>query len=123
MARQSLFPPSLNTAVFVDRKNYRLQDIQLSKIGRGKYRPRQTLVPEGAFPRTPLARSLVGPLRPTPLAHPESTYVSDPETFRRSLSLARLEPLTRRSRRTLKLSSPQLSDSHEISALRTRWPA
>ena len=31
----NVFPPSLNTAVFVDRKNYRLQDIQLSKILRG----------------------------------------------------------------------------------------
>jgi hypothetical protein len=33
-------PHTKNTAVFVDRKNYRLQDIQLSKINPGEISPR-----------------------------------------------------------------------------------
>jgi hypothetical protein len=49
-----VFPPSLNTAVFVDRKNYRLQDIQLSKISRGSFAP----------PEPPQRASLAGPLAP-----------------------------------------------------------
>src|SRR5947207_1361787 len=44
-----------NTACVVVGKNYRLQNIQLSKITRG------------AAPPEPPARSLAGPLRPAPL--------------------------------------------------------
>ena len=65
--RQSLFPTLTKNycCVFVDRKNYRLQDIQLSKISRGKYRPRQTFGGRGRFPPEPpsLAHSW-GPYAP-----------------------------------------------------------
>ena len=56
--RQSLFlnPHLEHTAVFVDRKNYRLQDIQLSKIFRG-----------ASLRRTPHRRRSLGPLLPAPL--------------------------------------------------------
>jgi hypothetical protein len=52
-------PPSLSRAPadFVVGKNYRLQDIQLSKIIRGKYRPLGTYGGSGRFPPDPL-RSL-----------------------------------------------------------------
>jgi hypothetical protein len=61
-------PPSLSRAPadFVVGKNYRLQDIQLSKIIRGKYRPSELTVARGAFPRTPFAHSLAGPQSPAP---------------------------------------------------------
>ena len=45
-------------------KNYRLQDIQLSKIFRGKNRPSELTAARGAFPRTPFAHSLAGPQSP-----------------------------------------------------------
>jgi hypothetical protein len=51
---------------FVVGKNYRLQDIQLSKIFRGNYRPSELTVARGAFPRTPFAHSLAGPQSPAP---------------------------------------------------------
>ena len=61
-------PPSLSRAPadFVVGKNYRLQDIQLSKIFRGNYRPSELTVARGAFPRTPFAHSLAGPQSPAP---------------------------------------------------------
>src|SRR5436309_3203030 len=50
-------------------KNYRLQDIQLSKITPGEMSPRGIFRwSRGAFPRTPFARSLAGPRCPAPFA-------------------------------------------------------
>ena len=46
---------------FVVGKNYRLQDIQLSKIIRGKYRPSELPVARGAFPGPPSLTQSRGP--------------------------------------------------------------
>ena len=61
---------SLHTALcdFVVGKNYRLQDIQLSKITPGAIAPRKPSKARGDFPRTPFARSRAGPQSPTPFA-------------------------------------------------------
>ena len=53
---------------FVVGKNYRLQDIQLSKITPGAIAPRKPSKARGDFPRTPFARSRAGPQSPTPFA-------------------------------------------------------
>src|SRR4029453_8186999 len=54
--------------VCVVGKNYRLQDIQLSKITPGESAPRNFFGgPRGYFPRTPFAQSLAGPQSPAPL--------------------------------------------------------
>jgi len=75
----NVFPPSLKHCVcFVDRKNYRLQDIQLSKISRRSFAP----------PGPPRLARLRGPLRPR--AAREA----------RSLFARALESLSRRTRRT-----------------------
>src|SRR5262245_41194595 len=53
--------------VFVVGKNYRLQNIQLSKITPGDIAPRNSFGgARGDFPRTPLAHSLAGPQSPAP---------------------------------------------------------
>ena len=71
-ARQSLLSTlTKNTASFVDQKNYRLQDIQLSKNSRGT-----------SSHRTPLLAHVRGPCRPTPFARAPSL------SLRRHLSLA-----------------------------------
>ena len=64
------FPPSLKntTCFFVDRKNYRLQDIQLSKIRPGDF-----------VPPDPLSPSLAGtPFLPTPLRRERASARSNP---------------------------------------------
>jgi hypothetical protein len=63
--RQFLFPPSLkkHCVCFVDRKNYRLQDIQLSKIIRG-HMPAETFGGRGHVPPDPLGSFASGALKP-----------------------------------------------------------
>ena len=51
-------------SIFVVGKNYRLQDIQLSKIIRGKYRPSELAVARGAFPGPPSLTHSRGPKAP-----------------------------------------------------------
>ena len=90
----NVFPPSLNTAVFVDRKNYRLQDIQLSKILRG------------ASPlELPDSLTRGDPSIPAPFARAHSLFARAPRVCVASFAPHSLKP-----------SSPELSDSHENSA-------
>jgi hypothetical protein len=98
--RQSLFlnPHLEHTAVFVDRKNYRLQDIQLSKIIRGASLRRTPQLVRSRGPLwTPLrsrgrlafARRL-GPRRPKTLDRP----LAGPSSGRRLVENTGLEPVT-----------------------------
>ncbi len=68
--------------VCVVGKNYRLQDIQLSKINPGEISPRGISFgdPRGAFPRTPFARSLAGPQSPAPFRSRCRWLINQPPT-------------------------------------------
>jgi hypothetical protein len=119
-ARQLLFPPSLSKhcVCFVDRKNYRLQDIQLSKINPGEISPRGTHGCRGALSPGPPCSLTRG--APTP--HAVRSPQVQSQTWTRKLSRPACRPKPRRQPRSAKAGPPWLAHARGPKAHADRSP-